>query len=653
MRTIGRNQVPTEPDVDIDPDNIDLTKLDQVGRYHNMKSVAYKTTDLFGSITKRRLWLKECADGQQTTDGNEIRLCFANPNFYLHLETQLSHVLFRTDVRAQKQFTKEYTAKVASVAKKLGTPISADAMSTGIGSLARTLEWHRVSSLWERLYPGSTELINGIRRDTYKSLRVGSSAHDGILTFALALQVFGDEVPEGPMDKYRDALTEALDRVRERGPVASLVVSKWVVMRLVDRIIEEHRSEASADATSPIGAPDPDCDCDNPGGNKPQEGASQPQNKAGPEAGKQRAQALKDLVDQMGDPPVTPDNMASESKYRGSQSSALSNQALQADVGNDDRMESMLRSSGAGMDEIVKQALQAMKQQMTGDQWLQKDAMARIRFIDSSDDHRGRAELDHEDLVTINRLRAMFFRVMGRTKYGLRDTGTEIDIPAYLEGRISGIPTPCFRNEDRGQGFRALILLDRSGSMNGNKTVQCERAARIICRALNFPFVHLDIWGFTSKEAGEVILSRFDAQREVYLDRSDGGSGGLTPIHVGVRLGIKQLLQGTENKQLFVLSDGFPTHIQRSGRSVSTQQLMLFVKTEVQRGRSQGVNVTGIMVGAPDWHKPGAIHYDMSPKQLSFMFGPKRNWKQMDPARIGQDLVSVVASSFIDFLRNR
>jgi len=135
----------------------------------------------------------------------------------------------------------------------------------------------------------------------------------------------------------------------------------------------------------------------------------------------------------------------------------------------------------------------------------------------------------------------------------------------------------------------------------------------------------------------------------------------MTPLHVACRLGAKELDRGTECKQLFVLTDGFPIHVRRDGREFSTKQLMGFVRDEVRRARLRGVNVTGVFIGTRTkshwrWAKTSTVdgvHYDVGPKQLAFMFGPKRCWSLMDPNRIGHDLVHLVSTSFIDFLRRR
>ena len=134
----------------------------------------------------------------------------------------------------------------------------------------------------------------------------------------------------------------------------------------------------------------------------------------------------------------------------------------------------------------------------------------------------------------------------------------------------------------------------------------------------------------------------------------------MTPLHVAARLGTRELQGGTEAKQLFVITDGFPTHVRRDGREFSTKQLMLFTRDEVRKARSMGINVTGVMLGQKDrgWDfgngdAQDGVYYDMKEKHLAYMFGARRNWKRMRPDRIGHDLVELVATSFVDFLRSR
>jgi len=235
----------------------------------------------------------------------------------------------------------------------------------------------------------------------------------------------------------------------------------------------------------------------------------------------------------------------------------------------------------------------------------------------------------------------------------LDDAGTEVDIPTYIERRLTGQPLPCFKREQRGQGFRAMLLKDHSASMGGEKAKQAERACRIIRRALNYPFVDVDVWGFQSLGVGQVDIIRFDDDVEQFLT-SKSGTAGTTPLNVAMRLAVRELQRGQQCLQLFVITDGYPVYQGMDGISHDSQQLMREVRDEVHRARQHGVNVTGVVIGS-----------ELATKHIKFMFGPTRYWRRiavhrksisdevalLDTSRLGSELVTLVASSFMEYLK--
>jgi hypothetical protein len=783
----------TQPEEDEDEDLLEeegddeesiLAKLVLKKKTDHKRSVAYKTVEMFSGITKRRLWLKDAGDGNPTTDGNELRVPFSDPEFYRKAEHLLAHVLFRTDVKARDVFVKEYTDKVKDVAAKQNVDIKPDQLKKAVRHMVNVLEGQRVASLWGLLYPGSAQLMREMHR--HEAEPFVPEAHTNLLTF-FTLLANGIDVPPGDLDRFRPYMLESLKKVERRGFVATLATAKWLVTNIVSEILrqmrdmppppphpsqgrdEDDEGEADGGQQQPQDAPssfgmqksDP-----NRGGQK-QQGKPQKQQARGGSGGgsgsnpedeeegtdqsgdesdgdegadgsgggespeqdqkddgsdgegggsgedeeseepwrapgappnasvKDRAEALKDAVNKIGGMPDKIQNQmdpVTDSKYskRNDQQRAqdLANQALGLDVTKEDKLDDLLEGTEKDMQDLVEAAKAAMRQTPHEDEWLQRDAMAKVVFKDvkrsdeaaarsahhaertrvrdryaklaanTARNHYEQMEFDRlEDAVhadqseaqTVQRLRALFYRVMGKRKATLADSGTEIDIPAYIACRQSGIMEPCFKSEERGQGFKAMLLLDKSGSMMGDKDQQVERAARIISKALRFPFVDLQIWGFQSHEAGSIQVIRYEKNME-FFNVSKASSGGMTPLHIAMRLGSRQMEKGTEKKQLFVLTDGFPVHYRRDGRMFDTNQLMMFCREEVHSARQQGIGVTGILVG--NGYGPN-IHYDMSPKQLKFMFGAPRFWKTMAPGKLSQDLVKLVASSFVDYLKAR
>ena len=68
-----------------------------------------------------------------------------------------------------------------------------------------------------------------------------------------------------------------------------------------------------------------------------------------------------------------------------------------------------------------------------------------------------------------------------------------------------------------------------------------------------------------------------------------------------------------------------------------------------------GINVMGVMLGMWAQGRAGSnfLHFDLNPSQMQFLFGSRHNWRRMDPQRFDRDLVQLVASSFVSYLRHR
>jgi len=334
-----------------------------------------------------------------------------------------------------------------------------------------------------------------------------------------------------------------------------------------------------------------------------------------------------------------------ESKYkrRGEESAAnyRANSAITADVKDTSKLEDALEASAAQMLRQVDKARHACKNTPNHDDSIRRDAYAKVLFtnVEPSIHRDPHLKLDDRDEDTVKRLKAMFHRVMGRRVNTLEDMGMEIDIPAYLEYRMTGMPTPCFRVDRMGRGFRTIVLIDRSSSMQGPRTAQAERACRVISKALDFPFVTRKVWGFQSWKNGEVNITRFVAGQEIF--ESDAASvGGTTPLHTAIRVALRDLEDGTDRKHLFVISDGFPVYARKDGYHFGTKTLMGFVRNNIMTARTKGIGVTGVMIGR-----------DMHAKSMGFMFGPSKYWKIVSDQTFGIDLVQLVTTAFVEYLR--
>jgi hypothetical protein len=650
----------------------------QVETPYSIKAMCYKTVEVFAGIVERKLWLKDAGAGMPCTDGYLIHVPFAHPRSYQYTEHEISHVLFKSDGLARMQFIQDYAAKVVSVAPSVAN--GERTLRKAMTDITGILDDERVISLWGLLYGGSEAIMRRMKHQ--ESEPHLEDAHDDLLTLFYCL-AGGHETPPGRLDRYKPYMLEALRKVRYRDYLGVLVAAKWLINMLVGEMIREAKkqpppvgpkwtisnligAQGTSPGMSPSSTPEPAKDSapretgqvvpEAPGA--AQKGSSptpkveewRPPKVEAPVA--EREKALKSLLGDLGVAPKPKKNTpqfdiddVQPSKFKNVQDRAFAtrvvNAALNADMKDPDVMEKALSASAAHMQQIVDKARQATRNVVNEDDRIRQDALAKVVFHDESlaplaNTH---VEIPEEDRHTTQRLRAGFVRVMGRRVNTLDDSGTTIDIPAVIERSMTMEAIPVFRSDGKGRGFKALILIDRSSSMEGARTQQAERGCRIISRALKFPFVHSAVWGFQSWEDGQVDITRFAPGMETFTTDSSR-VGGKTPLHTAIRVAVRHLEAGTERKQLFVISDGFPCYARKGGDRFATKTLMGFVRGEVQRARSHGIGVTGVMIGR-----------DVKPDGMSFMFGSEKHWRVLGQA-FGNDLVHLVTRSFIDYLRS-
>jgi len=635
------------------------------------RAVAFKTVETFGGVTQRRLWLRDSGSEGGATDGHAIHAPFQDPDFYRIVEHEIAHVLFQSNSLARKKFLEEYCGKVETVTQRAGVQVNIGGFRKMMQAMIGILEDHRVNSLWGLLYPGSYMEIQA--RNAQRAEEAMDHTNRSLLAYMVVVHA-GMDAPQSPFAKYRPFVLEALRKVEKRGFGATLLATKWLVTQLVSELIREQTGQTSPQAPQQVQNYDPQGSAKMmlPGGGGAGGGGAQQQQQGGgggqqdpnaldpgqggwypPPVGgdlQTRSNALNDL-EQAADADNYEDdkNDFQDPKFPSRQelgdADDVADQVTGIDANDQAQMDDFMGKSEEEMQGIVDEAARAMRQQMSEDDWTKRDAMAKVVFTDvKRSDVDTTVEISPDDRNTIKRLRAQFFRVMGRTKTALADSGTKIDIQAYIQARAAGQIGECFEHEVRGQGFKSVILLDRSGSMYGDKTRQCERAARIIARSTRFPFVDLNVWGFKSMDNGQVDIDRFDRMMDTYTTKRSH-VGGVTPLHIATRLGVRYLEGGPEAKQLVVITDGFPIYARRDGRDFPTWQLMMYVRDEVLRARRHGIGVTCLFIG----HGYGS--FDVTPKQMRFMFGPPKNWAMLDPERLGDGLVKAVSSSFINYLR--
>ena len=562
-------------------------------RDYSIVPVARMTVATFSKILDRRLYLTN-GPLPPVTDGNQLRVELRHPLMYQLTELLLAHIVFKSDAIAKDKFVKEYCLRVAKMTK------GAD-LSGPLTSILTILERERVLGLWGRVYAGSESIL----RQYFQSKLQGRPPTSLIEAFQF---VSVGHVLKNEFQEYQPLFQEALGKVEGRGFSSTLITAKWLITQLLDRLLEEAPEKSRPEAAQQL--------------------SEEPQ------------ATTKETYDRS--------KLASSDDVASSENTAK--KALLIDVKGD--ITQVLNDSRPEMEEAVAVLASSAKSSLCSSDWMRKDIKARVVFQDITVKDLPKdlkINVSEEDMESVRRLRSHFYKILGRRSEALEIEGVELDIEAYIEAKTSGTQLPMFREEVAGRGFRALLLVDRSTSMREyGKAPAAERACRMIRRALDFPFVTTEIWGFHG-EFNEIRITKFDPGMEVF-DTPKSRITGSTPLHLAVELATRQLSHGTEVKHLFVITDGLPLFQGRLPNGdigwLGSKKMMNETAKEVRKARAKGIGVTGFYLGS-------IKELSGSEKEFSSMLGTSQHWRFLQPDTFGKDLLNLVGSSFSRYLRTR
>lgn len=298
---------------------------------------------------------------------------------------------------------------------------------------------------------------------------------------------------------------------------------------------------------------------------------------------------------------------------------------------------------------------------------------AKVTIIKVTSEGTGsdRIRLEADELAIIRRLRAAFFRSMGRQKAKRASVGNSVDVESLIQYLGDRQDSEVFIDEDVNQGFAYSVVCDMSGSMSGSFPAIC-RAVEMLKQALHFPFVVGNLWGFRGGQPmihtkashhfgnGEVWMYQYDRDVNWYtgttpfrlfpgpngLCQVPVECGGITPMNSAINVATSHLwrkMPAGMAKRMFLLTDGSPIQTKVTGRSIPEHILRQFVAKEIARARSHGIFVHTTVVGEH------AIDED---KCLQ-MFGPRKYWVRVGRSRIGTSLLALVLRNFNGYLRRR
>lgn len=583
---------------------------------------------------------------------------------------------------------------------------SKDQLQTLVGTILNIIEDHRVNSLWAMLYPGSYKRLLDYSQSLVEKKK--KHAHQDIISFFLCVAYaakvpsgpFDRYAPamvtalkkverKGPGATFvigKWLMTQIVSEIIrvQKGmpppPTAGKSTVKTDIDDLGGSVLRPHQSGANdddgegddGDGDGEGSDADGDGDSDGQDGDSAQSGQGDAQGSGdGGQSGgaqddwtpppvnataEERIDAFKQLMDAAAKMAGVNTPMAGalsrvNSEKQPHHSVASVTEARQqvaaaygTDVTDEKALGDYLKKSADDMEKVIQQiedALEKERKQSEKD-WCGRNVHGKLMFKDVKSAKYTPHPLSSDDRRAIGRMREVFQRVKSRAAKTLAEDGVEVDIPAIIQRRASDQPIPFFKADVPGRGFKALVLVDRSSSMDGERSQATERATRILRAALKQPNVHFHVWGFHGNGQG-CVLTRVAPNIEI-ADSMEMPASGNTPMTAAVRAAVNFLTEGTEKKQLIILTDGEPNT--DSGDVLDGgKNRFASVRREVQRARRMGVNVTTLVIG-------GAV----SGPDANAMFGDARQWTRVKDglsqgAALTKALVQVVSTSFSRYLQ--
>jgi hypothetical protein len=297
-------------------------------------------------------------------------------------------------------------------------------------------------------------------------------------------------------------------------------------------------------------------------------------------------------------------------------------------------IESLLESEGVEVRMIASQLAES-RMFIDEDGRLLEGTRA-VAFTDIYPAQVRRVELGDADFEAIESLRAAFSKSLGNRRSRMSEEGSELDPEKYIDLLTGSHDVNIFKDDAPSRGFYAMVLLDMSGSMVSRWPV-VSRACQVLADALTYPFVRLDVWGFSAGGDGQAEIFRFTDPRSGVAPRTPyPRMWGLTPLHSVLPVAMKHSARGKGHRHVFLLSDGIPMDI-----ATRPSELHGAVAKSVFAGRKSGVHLSTLLIG------------NTTPPGLADSMYGQRQWARVEDNQFSlfDELIDLVGRTFLTHIK--
>lgn len=242
----------------------------------------------------------------------------------------------------------------------------------------------------------------------------------------------------------------------------------------------------------------------------------------------------------------------------------------------------------------------------------------------------GKSQLSRTEKEISKRLRTTFMIERRRRNSILESEGTSVDVQAVIDNMVSSKQDPCFESSSNTRGFRAVLLLDRSKSMTGQRTEQLDSVVRILRDALDFPFIQMDIVNFNSTDSDTLNLT---------LGEFTEAPAGRTPLHLAIRA-VNNMVNGDARQtHLFIVTDGYPQH-KEDEDWLPVDEILDLTRNEINKIRNKGVKVHSLLLAE---ESDGVVSYEIDDDDAKYIFS---TYEKLE-LQFDRELANKIARRFV------
>ena len=245
--------------------------------------------------------------------------------------------------------------------------------------------------------------------------------------------------------------------------------------------------------------------------------------------------------------------------------------------------------------EAGKNTVQDIKTALMGEGSL--DAIATPSYVSRIEREESEVEVSKD---VSSGLKKIFRKIAEMPKEKIGYDGDEIDMDAYLEGKIRGYDiSNCFIDKKISNGASVVISIDGSGSMDGHRIETVRKlVASLYDSVKDVPNVEIKANIWSSDGMGNCGITDINNKEDCkFISVKNNGRCWLTPTHLAVDYSARQVKRMHGRRKLVIfLTDGVPQY-QNNHRTMKKDVMVKMTRKALLRLRRATPHIMVIGIG--------------------------------------------------------